>query len=493
MPSHYDEQTKFLGEIRTKLYNCPWPVEAIHPGEVLYLERDHHHPTNPHVIRALTAGHEKAGTVSKNKSAWLAPLLDRNAIRLEARISSAWDPRQFEPSKGYPLTLQVYLIPAGYAILEPNRHPRTEREILHETIRQAYVTLSNCADPQVMAGMVKRLEAFAGGDIAPETHLLIALLKAKREPVEEIPTGSLLEKIQSRIRSIQIGEPLYHRNLTVFPLFPRNGSKAPYVLPRSALEAGVVEIQEVSEGGQVSELLIHNRGTMPVLVPEGEILVGAKQNRVINISILVAPHHSQRIPVSCVERGRWRYASPRFQSAFFAHPKLRSEKTRSVNLSRKATGQAYSDQGKVWQEVDEHLHKLCASSPTASVTDGYDQSEARIRDYQENFVLPDNAAGVLVGFGGLIAGLDYFGYPEIFRQVWDRLAGSYFTQALADVREAPKTDPRTAYKFVEQVSGAIEVCEPSLGLGNEFMIKGHELTGTGVWYEEALCHLSVFM
>ena len=40
MPSRYEEQTKFLGEIRTKLYNCPWPVEAIHPGDVFYLERD---------------------------------------------------------------------------------------------------------------------------------------------------------------------------------------------------------------------------------------------------------------------------------------------------------------------------------------------------------------------------------------------------------------------------------------------------------------------
>ncbi|HOL96680.1 MAG TPA: HIRAN domain-containing protein [bacterium] len=493
MPSHYEEQTQFLGEIQTKLYNCPLPAEAIHPGEALYLERDFHHPANPHAIRAMTAGHEKAGTVAKNKSAWLAPLLDRGAIRLEARIASEWNPGRPKPGEGYPLTLRVYLAPAGFSILEPNTHPRTELEILHETIRQIYGSLAGQADPPLMAGMVNRLEKFAEGDLAPETHLLLALLQAKGQAADEIPSGSLLEKIQSRIRSIRIGEPLYHRNLTVFPLYSRNGSKAPYVLLRSALVTGVVEIQEVSEGGRVSELMIHNRGAQPVLVPEGEILVGAKQNRVINISILVAAHHSQRIPVSCVERGRWRYASPRFQSAFFAHPKLRSEKTRSVYLSRKATGKAYSDQGKVWQEVDEHLHKLCASSPTASVTDGYEKSEAQIRDYQDKFVLPENAAGVLVGFGNLIAGLDYFGYPEIFRQVWDRLAGSYFTQALVDVRDAPITDKRVAYDFFEKVSRAIELCEPSLGLGNEFMIKGHELTGTGVWYEDALCHLSVFM
>ena len=59
------------------------------------------------------------------------------------------------------------------------------------------------------------------------------------------------------------------------------------------------------KGGSVPDLLVENRGDVRVLFLEGEELIGAKQNRILNTSVLVAAHTKVKIPVSCVERGRW--------------------------------------------------------------------------------------------------------------------------------------------------------------------------------------------
>ncbi len=70
------------------------------------------------------------------------------------------------------------------------------------------------------------------------------------------------------------------------------------------------------------------------LIPEGEILMGAKQNRVINVTVLVAAGVKFVLPVSCVEAGRWRYKSRHFESKFCAPPSLRNKKLKAVHRNR---------------------------------------------------------------------------------------------------------------------------------------------------------------
>jgi hypothetical protein len=57
----------------------------------------------------------------------------------------------------------------------------------------------------------------------------------------------------------------------------------------------------------VPDLAVESKGNVRLLFIEGEELVGAKQNRILNTSVLIAAHTKPKIPVSCVEQGRCGY------------------------------------------------------------------------------------------------------------------------------------------------------------------------------------------
>jgi hypothetical protein len=106
-------------------------------------------------------------------------------------------------------------------------------------------------------------------------------------------------------------------NLVMFPLVgdARAESEPSYLTLDDSLAAGWTVVTEVSEQGRVPELKVVNRGPKPTLIIDGEELLGAKQNRVVNLTILVAAKPELTIPVSCVEAGRWTMRSRAFSSS----------------------------------------------------------------------------------------------------------------------------------------------------------------------------------
>ena len=121
-----------------------------------------------------------------------------------------------------------------------------------------------------------------------------------------------MELILEAVGGARIGEPACYKNLAVFPLFGSRLRQADYLTLDEALEQKCSEVTEVSEGGSVPELKFVNSGARPVFLLDGEQLIGAKQNRVLNLSILVAGGKTIIIPVSCVEAGRWRHSTRDF-------------------------------------------------------------------------------------------------------------------------------------------------------------------------------------
>jgi hypothetical protein len=95
------------------------------------------------------------------------------------------------------------------------------------------------------------------------------------------------EAINSYLDQIKIGRKQSFRNLAMFPLLSTYSSDLDYLLLDEAISEGLVEVVEVSEEGSVPELKVTNRSPEMVLILDGEELVGAKQNRIVNTTILI--------------------------------------------------------------------------------------------------------------------------------------------------------------------------------------------------------------
>src|SRR5262245_45218258 len=106
------------------------------------------------------------------------------------------------------------------------------------------------------------------------------------------------------LTDLQLGEAIEHRGVVIAPLFPTRDPACSYLTLDEALPRGLV-ITETDTAGRVPELAVDNPLDEKVLLYDGEELVGAKQNRILNVSVLVAEQTAVHIPVSCVEEGRW--------------------------------------------------------------------------------------------------------------------------------------------------------------------------------------------
>ena len=154
--------------------------------------------------------------------------------------------------------------------------------------------------------------------------------------------------------TFQLGEPVEHRGIVVTPLFPARDPVARYITLDEALPRGLT-ISETSDAGSVPELAVVNPLDVSVLLYDGEELLGAKQNRILNVSVLVGAGAKLPIPVSCVEQGRWNRSSVDFDSAsHISHSHLRRRKAEMLAAQPMARGIAQSE---VWMEIGEKDRK----------------------------------------------------------------------------------------------------------------------------------------
>ena len=161
--------------------------------------------------------------------------------------------------------------------------------------------------------------------------------------------------------TFQLGTPVEHRGIVITPLFPRRDPVASYITLDEALPRGL-RITETSASGSVPELSVENPIDSAVLLYDGEELVGAKQNRILNVSVLVGADAKLPIPVSCVEQGRWSRQSDAFGSAkHISHSHLRRRKAETLAAQPLARGVA---QGQVWDEVREKQSRMGVRSET---------------------------------------------------------------------------------------------------------------------------------
>ena len=141
---------------------------------------------------------------------------------------------------------------------------------------------------------------------------------------------SVLEFLQQ----LELGPLKIHRHVAVVPLITKSDAKLDYLLANEAIEKQQIRVTEISEGGSIPELRVTNHSSARILLLDGEELSGAKQNRVLNTSIMLEPKSETVIPVSCTEVGRWARTSTEFKhSGAMMARKAHAKKMRSESES----------------------------------------------------------------------------------------------------------------------------------------------------------------
>ena len=286
---------------------------------------------------------------------------------------------------------------------------------------------------------------------------------------------------------LQIGECQEHRGIVVAPLFPRRDPVADYVTLNEALPRGL-GITEVDDAGAVPELVVDNPLSERVLLYDGEELVGAKQNRILNVSVLVETNSKLRIPVSCVEQGRWSRSSAEFASGrHVSHAHLRRRKAEAQAAQPLARGVS---QGVVWNEVHERLDAMLIDSPTGASSDLYRARARDLRALEDAFPAQPGQCGAILGLDGDMC-VDVVSRPNAFARLWPKLRAGYLLDALERL-DGPPTPFAVVPVFLARVARAEQAQQPSVGLGEDIRLRGEDIIGSGLELEGELIQLSAF-
>lgn len=287
---------------------------------------------------------------------------------------------------------------------------------------------------------------------------------------------------------LHVGPPQHAQALAVFPIFGSE-PRAEYVSFAEAQAVGVT-ITEVVAEASVNALVVVNRASTPVLLFEGEEVLGAQQNRIFDVTVLVAAGTELEVPVACVEEGRWddfRHAEAFDAAPQVAYPALRRTKNMAARTRAAAGGEARADQGAVWNEIAAKRRRMAAASETSAMHDLFESRRVALDALTGAIERQDGQIGALVALGGECLVLDMVSRPDVWAALHRPLVQGYALDAL-EMECAVAPGLAAAAVFL----GAAVTERPAVGAGVQVDGAGRLLAGSGLALDGELRQLSVF-
>lgn len=305
-------------------------------------------------------------------------------------------------------------------------------------------------------------------------------------------------------RALRVLAPVSYKNLTLYPIVGRinnvAGTTTDYITLDEGIKNGTVIITErggeqriaqrpprrgqanrvqvtldAGDNASVNQLSLINRSGKKLILLAGEIVVGGKQDRIVEEDLIVPP---VSVPISlnvfCVEHGRW---SPRAQQTtsnrapvsranVIQNPSVQNapRPVQDSNFSSlgaishpklRAAAQDKKQQGEVWKEVSANNSKLGTSNSTDTYQEVYANKE--VAGTMEHYisalqreVLQPGVIGVVVARNGELVWVDAFASPSLFAKYWPKLLKSYVVDAMGDSADG-KTKVPTAEQALEYI------------------------------------------
>jgi len=323
------------------------------------------------------------------------------------------------------------------------------------------------------------------------------------------------------------------RNVGLLTLIPLTGrsSEARFTSLATPGISDLLQVRELGEAGQVRSLVVDNRSPFPAFLLDGEEILGGKQSRIVNSSILVPAEAETVIPVSCCEAGRWaRSGDGRFRSEHRAMPSsMRSSKSARVSASLRRSGLHDGDQRAVWEDIEEYRAMRGVRSRTSAMGDVFEADRQQLEQLiQEVGPLADQV-GVIAAIGDRLLAVEVLASATLYAEVHRKLLHSFGSEAILGTsrgarpaRRHPQTDrilavleangvpprviaqveqatlvgdapsARRALRFARGVLKGKATTHDTAGLGADIRVTSSRGQATALVHEERLIHLSVF-
>ncbi|NLI80384.1 MAG: hypothetical protein GX443_01690 [Deltaproteobacteria bacterium] len=294
-------------------------------------------------------------------------------------------------------------------------------------------------------------------------------------------------------RDMVLAEAVLLHGLGVVPISAGGAVDLPVIdLLDEAMGRGSVRITETTEAGEVPFLLLVNEGERPVLILEGEELVGGKQNRIVNTTLVILPGSVLKIPVSCMEAGRWATRQEQFDSgkAIF-RAKSRALHKRNVSMSLAREGSFRGEQGAVWEEVQQSLHELRAASPTSDFRAGREQVAHRIEEFVQGLPPLEGQLGAIFFSQAGVLGAELLGTPDLFARAYGKIIRSFAFEVLSDPPLESIPEGLAAHWWSAVLDTNVSL-HASPGVGEDIRCGSGELIGSGLYWRDACVHFSCF-
>ncbi|WP_405294238.1 ARPP-1 family domain-containing protein [Methanobrevibacter sp.] len=291
---------------------------------------------------------------------------------------------------------------------------------------------------------------------------------------------SNLEEINS---NIELLAPQSYRNISIIPIKSNSNTKLDLLTLKKGFELGLVEVKEC-EVSTVNTLIVKNNAVTPLILIDGEEVVGGDQNRLVNATTIIAAKSDMKVPVSCTEKGRWAYKSEFKNSNYIANYKTRRAKEYA---SRKTS----SFQDTVWSSINDLEVKNSFVSPTSAMQESYEQLKIDHNKFIEEFSVADGQNGILIIVDGEIKGFEIFLNNSIYRAFHEKILKSYLIDAeIKDKAFAINID--TAHKIIADAFNSTFEKRESKGLEEFFDFENQEGLGKLYTFENEIVHISYF-
>lgn len=231
-----------------------------------------------------------------------------------------------------------------------------------------------------------------------------------------------------------IGEQQKWRGITVRWLQSPGGERLKHGFASGNLTRGKLVI---SETGTVAVAKFQSTSSMPTLVPEGTRLIGGRQDRMVNTSVLVPAHSTVPINVTCVESNRWRERPGVDVNQFSLGKTIVPSSLRGV-LKRTTNVGHVANQSAVWASVSQTVTNMSmtvqdfALQGAGTLTQAF-QALKKVEAFDESEALDalryaEGANGVAIAIGPNLRTIDFFNNYDKMGFMWKQLVGGHFVE-----------------------------------------------------------------